>query len=277
VPFAGNTHDLQNRRSDVGAWFMQTAGKVNPRGNQAQTTQGFYVVAADGSAYGFNNNRSVERVLDFLQKGFDAFHASPPLKAEIPEPKDVIRRPPPGSAVVRVYSRIIPTPAGSHPSNENLQRDHLWILPEELAELQSGRMPSSLATRLCRFTFVDAVRGEPDFWRREEVLASKFEVARAEGDTVRLGGSFEMSTADQGRQVKGQFTAQLQVRNGRLVSFKGYAEATARGRSTYTPNPPAGDFPLKFAFILPPSGKDVVSPQAAFYGEEYLGRGIQGK
>ena len=39
VPVTGNTHDLQNRRSELGTWFMQTVAKVNSRVENGQTSR----------------------------------------------------------------------------------------------------------------------------------------------------------------------------------------------------------------------------------------------
>jgi hypothetical protein len=57
---------------------------------------------------------------------------------------------------------------------------------------------------------------------------------------------------------------------GNVVDFKGIADTQAWGRSTYTPNPPPGKFPLKFAFLLAQNKTDTVAPQATFFGNEYL-------
>src|SRR3954469_1216947 len=83
VTAAGNTHELQNGRSPARDWFMATAGSVNARIKNNITAQGFYVVAADGKAYGFNNNRDPERVLNFIQDGGKKFKANPPAKVSI--------------------------------------------------------------------------------------------------------------------------------------------------------------------------------------------------
>jgi hypothetical protein len=256
----GNTHDLQNHRSPIGTWFKQTASKVNTRNLDEQTSQGFYVVAADGSAYVFNNNRSVERVLQTLDKGMAGFRAAPPSNVEIPQEKQWAPEPPPDATVLRVYSRIKPVPAGCDTANENLQRDHFWLLAPEVAALRKGEVPEALTLRLCRFVFVDAIRGEPDFWRIDEVKKS-FKVS---GTT--LSGSFQMQTADAKRGLTG--SVELQISKSGEV--KGFAETTAWGAGTYTPNPPAGKFPLKFAFILAPKAPDTVAPQAAMFGQEYL-------
>ena len=251
---------------------MQTVGKVNPRGDKGETTQGFYVIGADGSAYVFNNNRSVERVLDFMLRGLDSFQAKPPARVEILPSQNVLITPPAGATVLRVYSRIKPVPSGSDAANENLQRDHFWILPDESAALAKLQVPENLAMRLCRFALVDAIRGEPDFWRPEEIRSKKLELAKNPKGGYLLKGIYAMRTADEKRGIEGGFEAELQITNDKITAFKGFAEATAWGQGTYTPGAPSGKFPIKFAFLLAPSTKDSVAPQAAMFGREYLGR-----
>lgn len=241
---------------------MKMAGKANPRIDQGVTAQGFYVMAADGTTYGFNNNRSVERVLGFAANGLAAYRKAPPARVEIPQPKDVQPKPPEGTTVLRVYSRISPVPKGCDGSNENVQRDHLWILPGELGSSAS----ENLAKRLCRFVFVDAIRGEPDFWRPAEIKTCTLRVV-APG---RLTGEFAMATADGRRGLEGKFEASFSLLGGKLSTFKGYAEGTAWGSGTYTPGAPEGKFPIKFAFLVAPKTPDTVAPQAAMIGREYL-------
>lgn len=251
---------------------MQTVGKVNPRGDQGQTTQGFYVIGADGSAYVFNNNRSVDRVLDFMRRGLEEFQTKPPARDVIQPSQNVLVTPPSGTTVLRVYSRIKPAPAGSDPANENLQRDHFWILPEEISEFAKLNVPESFAMRLCRFALVDAIRGEPDFWRPEEIRSKKFEVDKNPKGGFSLKGSYSMQTADGKRGLEGTLEVEFNIADNKTTAYKAFADCTAWGQGTYTPGAPAGKFPLKFAFMLAPAAKDTVAPQAAMFGREYLGR-----
>lgn len=261
----GNTHELQNGRTEARDWWMAVANRAKPDTKEGSTAQGFYVLGADGSDYGFNNNRSVERVLGLMDRGLAAFKERPPRKVEIDpasgrygfaRPQDV--------ATVRVFSRVRPVPDGCDPSNENVARDHVWVLPSEMQDLASGKFSEALAMRLCRFHMVDNVRGEPDHWRRDEVLRHEFKVDK-DGT---LTGSFSMATADGKRGMEGSLT-------GRLLpdGFRAFASATAWGASTYAPNPPKGKFPMVFAFVVADDKYSrVVAPQAAFHGAEYLGR-----
>lgn len=133
-------------------------------------------------------------------------------------------------------------------------------------------MPDSLAMRLCRFALVDAIRGEPDFWRTEEIRSKKIEVTKNSKGDYLLKGNYAIRTADDKRGLEGAFEAELKIIDNKISAFKGFADSTAWGQGTYTPGAPSGKFPIKFAFLLAPATKDVVAPQAAMYGREYLGR-----
>jgi hypothetical protein len=251
------------------------ATKVKPDIAKGQTSQGKYVVAADGTAYGFNNNRSVDRVLALMDKALAQFKVNPPAKVEIP--KDLLdtraaASPPEGASVVRLYTRIKPAPLGSDSANENVNRDHLWILPDEAKALAKGEFPDSLKYRIARFALVDNVRGEPDHWRAADVLQADFFAKPGAKGKVLLQGKFRMATADRARGYEGSFEGEAELApDGNLKSFKGIAEGEAWGRSTYTPNPPEGRFPLKVAFVKTGDfTPHVVNPQAVFYGREYL-------
>lgn len=270
VPYAGNTHGLQWRKSDESNWFMNTVRKVNLRGERNETTQGFYVVDAGGGAYGWNNNRDVDRVLGFLKSGLTQYRSVAVKSTATIEPKDdSIPDPPVGTTVLRVYQRIMPVPKGADPANENVQRDHFWLLASEAEGLAKGEVPESLSLRLCRFVFNDAIRGEPDMWLPQEISERSFKATR-KGDLVVLEGVFAMATSNRGRGLKGTLTAEVRMSGDKVVGFKGVADTTAWGRSTYTPNPPDGEFPLKFAFIVAPKTPDTVAPQASNHGASYL-------
>jgi len=249
---------------------MNTVRKVNLRGERGETTQGFYVVDAGGAAYGWNNNRDVDRVLAFLKNGLSQYRSIPNKQfAEISQKDDGIPDPPAGTTVLRVYQRIVPVPKGADPANENVQRDHFWLLASESAALAKGEVADTLSLRICRFVLNDAVRGEPDMWGLEEIQQRSFRASR-KGNTVRLEGTFAMATAGNRRGLRGKMEAEVQFAGDRIVGFRGVADTTAWGRSTYTPNPPPGEFPLKFAFVIAPITKDTIAPQATFFGASYL-------
>lgn len=258
---------------------MASAAKVKPDILSGNTAQGCYVIAADGAAFGWNNNRSTQRLISFAESGLTAFqkHTVSPLKftsAELDE--DYGRRPKEATASLRIFRRIRPLPIGVDASNSNVARDHLWISKSEIEELvRTDSFPRRVIGRFARFGFTDNVRGEPDHWKAGEVSVAEFatkKLIEASGKiTYSLVGRFKM-------EAPGVRGLELTL-NGRIVAdrsqldideFRAYGEGMAWGKSTYTPNPPPGTFPIVFAVV---EAKDemgrVVPPQAIFYGSQY--------
>lgn len=275
VPAVGNTHELQNQKSRASEWFLATASRVNPRIAQRVTAQGFYVAAADGSAYGFNNNRDPERVLDFLQRGLRQFAETPPKKVEITAAEieaAFCKKPDPTLSVLRIFSRIKPLPAGADALNLGVGRDHVWVYPEDVRAIGAERraefsMPAAMAARLARYHLVDNVRGEPAFWTPGEVKLASF-LVRRQKDGFTFTGRYSMQTEDGARGLEGKMDGTFRVKTEKLEGFRAYGEALAWGSGPYTPRPPAGKFPLKFALVQASDATaQTVPPQAAAYGD----------
>lgn len=258
---------MQTGRSAQRDWFLAAARQVKPDVDKGITAQGRYVVGADGTAYGYNNNRSVERVLAMMDSALSQFQARP--GGPVPKGGHPSGRAwPEGVQTVRVAARVRPVPEGCDPMNQNVARDHLWILPEEAKELGRGKFPTSLATRICRFSLVDNVRGEPDHWKADEVELSEFWPS-GEGQ---FSGLFSMETADGKRGLRGTIEVDAAAQGGKLTRFLAYASVQAWGRSTYTPGEPPGKFPMAIAMrLVDDEVSRTVPPQAVFYGAEYLG------
>jgi hypothetical protein len=206
-------------------------------------------------------------VLGFMADGLAKFRANPPVVKDVAALQHTRLAPPAGASVVRVYSRILPTPEGCNDNNKNLQRDHVWILKEEVRLLAKGEVAEPLRLRLLRFALVDAVRGEPDFWTVADIKQSEFRATTGNG-AVAVHASFSMQTAKQ--TLSGTMDLEIKTDGDEVTHVKGYAACTASGSGTWTPGAPEGKFPLKFAFVLAPQTKDTVPPQAAMYGREYL-------
>jgi hypothetical protein len=279
IPVAGNTHELQNGRTPARDWFIGAAAKVKPGVTSGQTAQGFYVIAPDGKAFGTNNNRSVERVKAYMLSGLEQYakHEMGPL--EITEGSaEYVRKPDASTSVIRVYTRIRPVPQGSDASNENVAQDHLWITKPEIEGILAGnQFANSTIYRLARFNLIDNVRGEPDHWKPGEIKTAILDLKRqieAGGYvTYALTGRFEMATADNSRGLTVKLNGRLTIAKeaARVHELKVYGEGEAWGKSTYTPNPPPGVFPIVFALVQAddPVAK-VVAPQAIFFGREYF-------
>ncbi|MCB8933430.1 MAG: hypothetical protein M9921_00640 [Fimbriimonadaceae bacterium] len=275
IPFAGDTHELQNGRSAARNWFVAMARTVNPRISDGQTAQGFYTASPDGKGLGFNNNRSVERVLGLLDLGLaKSSPASGPIE---PAPGDR------GGAredvfVARTFTRIRPLPPGSAESNKNVARDHLWIYPADVEAILAGKgdrfpAPAAFARRLARFHLVDNVRGEPDMWSASEVRKAELFVVR-DPRGFKLEGDFEMETANGSRGLDASFEGWIELDGGTIKRFLGLAKGKAWGAGRYTPNPPEGVFPIVVAMVeANDAASRRVPPQGLLWGPEYRGSG----
>ena len=264
---------------------MKMAEANIERVRNGQTAQGFYVVGPDGSFYAYNNNRSVERVLGVMDTALTQYNLRPPKKVSIPASQAKSTQPwqlPSGASILRTHSRIIPVPSGAAQSNNRVARDHLWILKEELQTIYdkcfgtaSFEMPKTLASRIIRFHLVDNIRGEPVFWDGPEIKKAAIRVFPKPGDrnTFTLTGDFEMQTAGNERGMSGKIEGEMTLdpKTMRIVRSRVLADATAWGAGPYTPNPPAGKFALKIAFVdVEDSISKIVAPQGTNWGDSYF-------
>jgi hypothetical protein len=256
---------------------MSLARVANPRVNSGVTSQGFYVAGADGTSYGFNNNRDPDRVLGFLREGKRHFELNPPKKVTIEEgaiDAPYARKPSEPASVVRVFSRISPMPTGADVLNHSVGRDHLWVYRSDIEGIlgKTGRfeMPKALVARLVRFHLVDNVRGEPEFWTPSQVRAADFHMQPKGSGRYAFTGSFAMKTEDGARGLEGKMEGEMSVDpHTKLVTrFRAFADTTAWGAGPWTPRPPEGRFPIRFAWLdTDDEYSQVTPPQAASYGD----------
>lgn len=260
---------------------MKMAEANVDRVRKGSTAQGFYVVGADGSFYGYNNNRSVVRVNAFMDAGLELFRSRPPKKVEVtPQELDAPSyvTPPSGTSVLRIFGRIRPLPSEASDRNRAVGRDHIWVLASELKKLEEKldpELPRSFVLRLVRFHMVDNVRGEPHMWAPHELSRVEFSSEWIDRSKRRLRfyGAFAMSTksGDHGMEgvMEGEFAYGPDT--WRIERFRAYATATAWGSGQWAPNPPPGRFPMVFGIV--DATDDLtksVPPQAAQYGLDYL-------
>jgi hypothetical protein len=269
VPYAGNVHNLQWLRTEESRWFVNTVRKVNSRVDRDETTQGLYVVSAAGDAYGVSFNHEPGVILDFLRKNLDKFRSSTVRKVDIRPQGDGILDPPPGATVLAIYQRIIPVPRGADESNNAVQRDFFWMLSNERRDLANGKVAPSLAQRLTRFAFNEAIRGEPELWKVNELRKAAFK-AEKRGNVIYLTGDFRNQTSDNRRGIEGTMTAEVRFSGQNITSFKGIGDTRAWGNSPHAPNPPGGKFPVKFAFELAENPNETIAPHASKWGDVYL-------
>ncbi len=269
VPVAQNTAFTQYHleQDELGKFFRVLASQAKGiNAPDSDTLQGLYVFGADGRVYSAQNTNEPSEVLEMLKTSLASFRGNPPPRLALSPPRVSIQpTAPPGSVVVRTFSRIRPLPAGADRLNASVGRDFLWIRADEIASLVAGQFPSSLGRRLTRYHLLDNVRGEPDWWAAEHVRQADFQArATSSGSLleVRVGGTFRIE-APAGRRGYGRrqlpasgFSGQLEgfilydKMNRRVHSLKWIAEGQAWGEGTFTEKAPKGRFPLKVAFVL---------------------------
>lgn len=248
------------------------------------TIQGFFIVSADGRSYDWMNDSDPNEVKSFLEKGLNWFHSNRSNSvtisdAEINEPFST--HPPADAAVIRVFSRIRPVPAGSGKLNDSVGRDHMWIFANEVQEIlcsdtdSSFQLPVALTNRMIRFHLIDNVRGEPDMWKKSDVKASNFACKLVKDGTnksYQFVGVFTQLTNDQKRGLDGKIFGEFEIDSTKhkVIKWRAYATGLAFGRSTFTPGEPKGKFPLSIAMIETDDEiSKIVPPQAVSYGADY--------
>lgn len=255
----------QRRQQDTEGEFYRRIVQQSPRkdfGNN--TTQGLFMASASGDFLGFTNHRSPDRVMQMLN---DALQKAPRGQVAAIVRRTVDRRynpePPDGGLIVRVQAKIL---SGYEPAESQFQqifqtalsRDNLWITKSEHTALASGRVPTSLVTRIARFHLVDNTRGEPPMWETAEIQSADMSVRDAE-----LRGRFHLATADGRRSYEATLRGELQVEDGRVVRLDAVVLGTFAGEGRYTRNAPKEPFPLAISFTLA-DGSDIadsVPPQ----------------
>ena len=272
IPFTGDTHELQFRKSPAQQWFVglyhrTSAPLLNAQKSFSNDSQGMYIVGADGTSYGYTNDHDPSNIHKALDAAFKKFKTHPPQKVTISEAD--IRAPyavtpPPTATVARVFTRISPLPKACIGLNSGVGRDYLWIYPEEAKAMlaladeptKPFKLPASLVLRIVRYHLVDNVRGSPDMWAVKELKEYPF-TARVSGRTketveVLFSGKFKLhheGTNARGYEgsLEGQLT--LQVAQGTVSRFRALATGKAWGDGTYNPHSPQGHYPLVVAMM----------------------------
>jgi hypothetical protein len=264
--------DQSARNFSESAKFMTEICRKNGRGiKPGETVQGYYPISAAGDTYGVGGACATpgqeKWMIGLLWKALESFRKNPPAKVELKEtssPPEV--KFPEGVAVLRVFSRMDPLPKEIDGKQDvhflGVQRDHLWILAAEQAEIlrrlaakEEDDVPARLARRILFYHLTDSVRGEAEPWQPGDVKAMSLRMARTRDSQteleVKLTGSF---TLDHQKKcgLKGSLEGVLEIdkTQKRIKSAKIYASGDAFGAGPYTWPPPEGSFGLKFAMVL---------------------------
>lgn len=267
--------------------WLRIVREANPRW-PGGSTQGYYVLSSRGAGLAWDNHPP--RMAQYLAMGLQlareergGFVPSRDLEATGPAP------PPPGTAVVKLFTRIRPLPAGAGEWNALLGRDFMWVTAEEIREL--GRraaaggefpLPRTLVTRLLVFHLVDNVRGQVWAYQtgalRGPGLTGRVTASKGAVRTIAVSGSFSKRDShppqwtDRGHEGTLAGEIELDTAVHRLIRFRAHADCRAWTDATYDPRtPPRGRYPVQTALIEatdPLSAR--IPPEPSLAGPHYL-------
>jgi hypothetical protein len=297
IPVAANQDYLVPLEQSHRDWsetakFMTEVCRKNGRGiKPGETVQGYYMFSAAGDIYGhmgaWQESSEAPWLITILEQARKKWLENPPAKVELKEislgPESKV---PEGAVVLRVFTRIDPLPQGLDEKrdrlNRNIQRDYLWILKDEqaeilkrLAEHKEAELPGTLSRRILSYHLTDNVRGEADPWGMEHVKSSSFRIRRGKDTGTSLGvtltGTFSMEDKNANVGLTGTLEGMLELDRGqkRIKMAKIYASGEAFGQERFTMGAPDGRFPLKIAMVL--ADDDLsrnVAPHAIHVGSE---------
>ncbi len=295
VPVAGDDWYRRRQQDEVGRFFRKVALERG-RWDGDSTRQGLYCFTAEGKLLSFRNTTSVAHVKRFLEKGLAAWRALDPAErrprelasGRAAEDSRFARSVPDGALVVRVHARELDREpdgtvckAARRRGYRNLGSvDHLWVRSDEWTRLVPAKevevgatyaVDGEVAHRIARFHLVDNTRGEPPFWRKDEVrrVAMTLTVRGVDGDRVRLelAGDAHLETrkGDRGFVARLRGALEYDRAKNKWTRFDAVAIGEHWGRGRHTRNARPGKSPLGIAFVLADgsTAADRVPPQAA--------------
>jgi hypothetical protein len=176
-------------------------------------------------------------------------------------------------------------------SGDEASRDHLWLTEAEWRSLVPDRpevgarfaLPAKIAERILRFHLVDNTRGEPPFWRREEIRKSQLNLivqnVSAAEIRLRLEGAALLAThADPEKAARGYQPTLLGFLNynrgeKQFTRFDVIAVGDHWGNGPHTRGARPGRTPLGVAFELSAAASpaDRIAPQGGREVRNYFG------
>jgi hypothetical protein len=259
VPVAVDQHDHRRRKDAEGELFAKILAQAGR--DLEGTSQGFYLFSPGGKHLEFENTLSADRMkrlLDSALKKYDPKEEVPALEAG-PNDERFLYQPPTDGLIVNVTSRVLggyAEPKGESQAayQSALGRDHLWLRKDEAEALAKGELPESVKTRIARFHLVDNTRGEPPFWKPEDL--KKVELTLRDG---RLAGSTRLENAKGDRGYHAQLLGFVESKEGKLTRFDVVARGDFWGEGSFTRGAPKSRFPFAVAFTLS-AAKDETDP-----------------
>ena len=302
IPATDNDWYNRRRQDAAGKFFRAVAAQGPRKGNG--TKQGHYILTASGKLLGFNNNRSLERRKKFISQALEKWHALPALEREPAAikvttlgteqvDKKYHARPPAGGVVLVASARILKSGAGGrletcsaddidHGWGHVAAIDRMWIRGEEWQSLlhaarSKGEIPQRLAYRLLRYQLLDFTRGEPPYWKREEVRSFTMKIMPAEksGHYLIKGTALMATAADVAKSKRGfeiSLCGKIEVNaSGRPDRFDLVALGEHWGDGPYTKGSRPGRAPLGISLRLgnPENPADLIRPQGSHWIQGY--------
>jgi hypothetical protein len=259
IPAAVDNHHIEKQKDAEGDFYRSVASH-----------QGEYLCTAEGKLLASTNTHSASHLKGLMLKALKDFQppAAPAAGEGTPDAR-FHRAPPEGGLVVKATTKVLggyekSTQRNTEIYQNSLGRDNLWIEAEETRTLIAGKIPDSLKRRLASYHLVDNTRGEPPWWRRDEIRALDLDVGR-EG---LVQGKLHLETANGDRGFIGEILGFLSVTEGKVTRFDLVAKGEAWGAGRYNGGQPPGKYPIAFAFTLSEArtAADRLLPQGACRG-----------
>jgi len=259
IPAAVDNHHIEKQKDAEGDFYRSVASH-----------QGEYLCTPEGKLLASTNTHSASHLKGLMMKALKDYQPpAAPAAAEGTLDARFHRAPPEGGLVVKVTTKVLGGYEKSQSRNveiyqESLGRDNLWIEADETKALVAGAIPDSLRKRVASYHLVDNTRGEPPWWRRDEVRALEMDL----GKDGLVKGKVHVETAKGDRGFVGEMLGFVTVTDGKVTRFDLVVKGEAWGAGRYNGNQPPGKYPIAFAFTLSDAATaaDRLLPQGACRG-----------
>ena len=301
----------QRRRQDAeGRFFIKVANQGPRKGEGGNTRQGIYCLTADGELLNFKNaGNSADATRDQLTQALAKVRKLPadrrsPGAITIEDPgtpdPNYSRTPPSEGLIVRVNGRILDKngveickATCDFKGGDKASRDFLWLKADEVKAMapkimdvgHSYSVPRIVAERIARFHLIDNTRGEPDFWKKEDIRKNEMTLtviaATPERVELSLSGNVLLSNhadlAQSNRGYECTLTGRLTYDTTKktLTRFDVAALGDHWGASTFTKTgvrPGKSLYGVAFGVPSTVRPSDKVAPQGARELNEYWGK-----
>jgi len=259
IPAAVDNHHIEKQKDAEGDFYRSVASH-----------QGEYICTSEGKLLASTNTHSASHLKGLMLKALKTFEApaAAPPAAGAPDAR-FHKTPPEGGLVVKVTTKVLAGYEKGKSRNaeiyqESLGRDNLWIDAEETRALAAGKVAESLKRRIAAYHLVDNTRGEPPWWRRDEMRKVELEIGK---DGV-AKGTVHLENANGDRGFIGEILGVIATADGKVTRFDLVAKGDAWGAGRFNGNQPPGKYPLAFAFTLSEAktAADRLIPQGACRG-----------